>query len=446
MIDVIFTIIISSIIMTILQSNFHRKINKIFDSLWKRLIKKNMLIFTITEKNYSKRFKAIMYYISKKDDPSIRTLSEIFETKYNAREEEYLENTKLGVYKIDQPMEFNVDKNIKGKVYMKEKQTFEYNGRTNYADITVLEIYSKNLKLIELEKWVEKKLEEYETYLKAKSCDKQLLVEISWDPKEKEIETYKSIWESNANFQNRFFTNKEQILDKINFFIKNPEWYKKRGIPYTLGFLLWGEPGCGKTGFIKALMNLTGRHGISIKLNNRFDMNKLREIIFDENIDDETLIPPENRILIFEDIDCMGTIVKDRDLNDQKEDEKNKEKKKDTDLVSILENYDNYNNNLSFFLNILDGLQECPGRIIIMTTNKPEILDKALIRPGRIDFNIHFTKATINDIKNILNFYWELNEDISIDEACNMKYSHAEIVNFCRISSSLQETIQKLIK
>ena len=50
------------------------------------------------------------------------------------------------------------------------------------------------------------------------------------------------------------------------------------------------------------------------------------------------------------------------------------------------------NNNLSFFLNIIDGLNECSGRIIIMTTNKIDYLDKAIIRPGRIDIKINFKK------------------------------------------------------
>jgi hypothetical protein len=61
-------------------------------------------------------------------------------------------------------------------------------------------------------------------------------------------------------------------------------------------------------------MNLTGRHGISIKLNNRFDMNKLRDIIYKDEVCDEIIIPQKNRILIFEDIDCMGELVKDRDI------------------------------------------------------------------------------------------------------------------------------------
>lgn len=40
-------------------------------------------------------------------------------------------------------------------------------------------------------------------------------------------------------------------------------------------------------------------------------------------------------------------------------------------------------------LNVLDGVVDTPGRIVIMTTNHPETLDAALIRPGRIDKKIY---------------------------------------------------------
>ena len=40
---------------------------------------------------------------------------------------------------------------------------------------------------------------------------------------------------------------------------------------------------------------------------------------------------------------------------------------------------------LAGLLNVLDGVVDCPNRILIMTTNHPEKLDAALIRPGRID-------------------------------------------------------------
>jgi len=429
--------------------NFICKYIKKYDKTYK-------LKFSSSEKEASRNFKAIMHHISKNNDPSVKTLMEPEGfRKYNRKTDCY-EESKIADYRVDQVREFDVDKNIKGRVYYKQKES-RYLDKKEYTDITFLEIYSTKMSSLDLQNWVENKCDEYETYLRNKTCSQQLLVEISWDPKEKDQNVYFNPWKSNVTFENRFFTKKEDILDKINFFLKNPEWYERRGVPYTLGILLWGEPGCGKTGFIKALMNLTGRHGVSIKLNNRFNMNKLRDIMYDEELSDEIIIPQQNRILIFEDIDCMGEIIQDRsikekkrlDIEIEKKEKKEKSNKKNSDSEDdmtklIAECDNNYNNNLSYFLNILDGLQESPGRIIVMTTNKPEVLDKAFIRPGRIDFNICFNKATIEDIKNILTFFWEKPVD-DLPEELNYIYSHAEITNFCRISESLEETIQKII-
>jgi chaperone BCS1 len=224
-------------------------------------------------------------------------------------------------------------------------------------------------------------------------------------------------------------------------------------------------------------MNLTRRHGISIKLNNRFDMNKLRDIIYDDEIGNDIIIPQKDRILIFEDVDCMGELLKDRTLKNTDTDKSlynNKDRfnsnknqyassdsednnssqivkkincKTNEDVItkSITDSDNAYNNNLSYFLNILDGLQECPGRIIIMTTNKPGQLDKAFIRPGRIDFNINFTKASSQDIENMLDFYWK-RQVSNLPKPIDNLYSHAEIINFCRTSESLESTIKKLGK
>merc|ERR1712096_347001 len=47
--------------------------------------------------------------------------------------------------------------------------------------------------------------------------------------------------------------------------------------------------------------------------------------------------------------------------------------------------------NLSGLLNVLDGVVDSPGRILVMTTNYPQKLDPALIRPGRINKRIHLS-------------------------------------------------------
>ena len=56
---------------------------------------------------------------------------------------------------------------------------------------------------------------------------------------------------------------------------------------------------------------------------------------------------------------------------------------------------------LSFLLNIIDGIMETPGRILIITSNFYERIDKAFTRPGRIDISMEMknaTKAVINNM------------------------------------------------
>ncbi len=473
LLDMIYMGLVATVAFVVLSSGFKNKVYRKIESVYHHYDKTNSITFSSNEKTTSKRFKAIMFWVSKQSHPTVKKLLEIIETKYSRKIDDY-EETKQNCYRVDQNSQFEIAKDIFGKISYREKEITDNFGKTKHEEVVYLEIFSKKLNLVQLQKWVEDRNKEYESHVRTKASSEQLLVEIGWNSKDKELDIYYNPWSSNATFSNRFFTGKEDILKKIEFFISSPEWYSARGLPWTLGFLIWGKPGCGKTGFIKALMNLTRRHGITIKLNDKFDLKKLKEVIYDEEICDSLIIPQDKKIIILEDIDCMGELIKDRDLQEKS---KNKAKIPDSDISDFEEESDetvrkvtkrlankvslitkksdeNENNNLSYLLNILDGLQECPGRIVIMTTNKPEVLDSALIREGRIDYKIEFTYATTQDVINIVQHYWfetsskeELSEALAnITEDVNKLYSHASIVNMCRSSESVQETVSKITK
>jgi len=55
----------------------------------------------------------------------------------------------------------------------------------------------------------------------------------------------------------------------------------------------------------------------------------------------------------------------------------------------------------------LDGILESNGIIYVITTNYPEKLDKALLRPGRINFTIDFKKSDYHTIKEMLEYFYE---------------------------------------
>ena len=63
--------------------------------------------------------------------------------------------------------------------------------------------------------------------------------------------------------------------------------------------------------------------------------------------------------------------------------------------------------NLSGLLNVLDGVVDTPGRIVIMTSNHPEMLDPALIRPGRIDKKILLGYMAAEDVVAMVQHYFQ---------------------------------------
>eukprot|EP00173_Palmaria_palmata_P005495 Plantae.Rhodophyta-Palmaria_palmata.ctg9894.p1 GENE.Plantae.Rhodophyta-Palmaria_palmata.ctg9894~~Plantae.Rhodophyta-Palmaria_palmata.ctg9894.p1 ORF type:complete len:184 (+),score=42.06 Plantae.Rhodophyta-Palmaria_palmata.ctg9894:48-554(+) len=63
--------------------------------------------------------------------------------------------------------------------------------------------------------------------------------------------------------------------------------------------------------------------------------------------------------------------------------------------------------NLTGLLNVLDGVVDTPGRILIMTTNHPEMLDPALVRPGRIDKKIMLGYMRAVDVIHMIEHYFQ---------------------------------------
>ena len=272
---------------------------------------------------------------------------------------------------------------------------------------------------------------------------------------------------TNKSLNNVFGKHLKVVKDRINLFINNPEWYEKKGIPYTLGILLHGPPGTGKTSLIKAIAKDTKRHIFNIKLQKDTTQTQLKNLFFEENISvnknkkqEIYSIPLDERIYVIEDIDCIGDIVLQRKNIKQESNQKNKNNNNDNDknndnfginpsdlinnnkvnnIIGYDSNNDNFSNfennftvsdidnneeikelktdkikeethpemlNLSFLLNLMDGILETPGRILIMTTNYPEKLDKAFIRPGRIDINLEVGYCDLSMINEMYcNFY-----------------------------------------
>ena len=261
---------------------------------------------------------------------------------------------------------------------------------------------------------------------------------------------------TNRSFNNLFGPEIDIIRKRVEFFIKNKKWYDKKGIPYTLGLLLSGQSGAGKTSTIKCLVNETRRHIININLNNDITKNQLENLFFNEVINtfnpstgknEQFCIPLEQRVYVLEDIDCQSDLVMERSLKQNvnnndfiipKDNIINNSANTNDNIVTNANNNstnnnstnnnstnnnstnNNKNNNsqkidLSFLLNLLDGILETPGRIVILTSNYPKVLDHALIRPGRIDIIADFKKCTHETLIEMIEYFYDIelgDEDI----------------------------------
>lgn len=262
----------------------------------------------------------------------------------------------------------------------------------------------------------------------------------------------KSKFTTNRTFDNVFFEERVQVQHRTKFFLENRGWYDKKGIPYTLGFLFHGPPGCGKTSSVKAVANEGRRHIVNIQLSEIKTKQQLQHLFFNDDIHvyngsntEKYTIPVSERLYVIEDIDAMGDTVLRREWKKPTFDTP-KQKASGDPFLDREQESEKETIDLSFLLNLLDGTLEANGRILIITTNFPERIDRALIRPGRIDMIVHFKKCSIDVVKEMANAFYEKDVPIPDEPSLSYKWSPAEVnqILFRNFSNS-QQAIDDLL-
>ena len=238
-------------------------------------------------------------------------------------------------------------------------------------------------------------------------------------------------FQTSRTFDNVFFEQSDIVKNHTKFFLDRKDWYEKKGIPHTLGFMFHGEPGCGKTSTIKAIANVGKRHIINIHLSEIKSKEQLSHLFFNDEIHvldnqktERYTIPVNERMYVIEDIDAMGDAVLRREW--KKPEPVKKEPFLDA-FGNIIEEPEKNPIDLSFLLNLLDGTLESCGRIIAISTNFPERIDRALIRPGRIDMIIQFKKCSLKILKEMITSFYEIEIEDLTDITLNEKWSPAEV-------------------
>lgn len=285
------------------------------------------------------------------------------------------------------------------------------------ASQTDLVVFSNVLKVSEIRAWIDEvhaayvaeknnKLGNKNYYFNEMVAEPTATVELlpdgssrktyRWENMPKLLTFTMNEFRTSKSFENVYGHHVDELKERLDLFVNHPEWYKERGIPHSLGILLHGVAGSGKTSTIKAIAHDTQRHIFNLSLREFTTQRQLTNLFFNETVVVQSYdggkmtlkIPLNKRVYVIEDIDCLTDVALDRRFK------KHEENGKGDGLT------------LSFLLNLLDGVLETPGRILVITSNYPEKLDHAFVRPGRIDVKIEFKHASRAFILDMINKFY----------------------------------------
>jgi chaperone BCS1 len=170
---------------------------------------------------------------------------------------------------------------------------------------------------------------------------------------------------------------KTRVLSDINWFLNAQNWYFQRGLPYHRGYMLSGPPGTGKSSLVHALASHLGRTIYHLNLSSIAGDGELQEAFAEA---------PRDGILLIEDIDVFKTTHQRSETGDN-----------DATSGRV---------SLSGLLNVLDGVGTPDGRIFFLTSNHPDKLDKALLRPGRVDLHERLNGIGGDNVKEFFSKFY----------------------------------------
>ena len=419
---------------------------------------------------FSEQFKSVWKHIIHNiyENKSINEIREMisFDTKYDweSNSESSKEN---GLFVVSQQRKFLFCEKLGIYAYTRFNTMESRDEKTDKSsfntEIIEVVLYSYKSSVSEIKDYIELIKQSYlEKLQKSRDNKRFIYTLIKTKYEDSRFECWdEDLFTSTRSFNNMFFEKKQNILDQINFFINNRNWYVEKGIPYTLGIGLYGPPGTGKTSFIKALAKHTERHIISLSLKTIKTRRQLMEFFFEDRYNTDNKkhsIGFDNKIIVIEDIDAQGDIVLDR--TNKKSSNQNSNKKLDTLLNCLIEGNNSDDNNekekvskdstvsktyssannflkqdddsitLDDILTLWDGIKETDGRILIISSNHYDKLDPALRRPGRIDINLEMKLVSRNIFQEIYtHLYGNMMIEKNIKKIKDYFHSPAEIVN-----------------
>ncbi|WP_138005336.1 CDC48 family AAA ATPase [Halalkalirubrum salinum] len=209
---------------------------------------------------------------------------------------------------------------------------------------------------------------------------------------------------------------KERLRETIQWPLEYPAVFEQMDMESAKGVLLYGPPGTGKTLLAKAVANESESNFISIKgpeLLNKFvgeSEKGVREVFSKARENAPTIV-------FFDEIDSIAT-----------------ERGSGSTDSGVGERV------VSQLLTELDGLETLEDVVVIATTNRPDLIDSALLRPGRLDRHVHVPVPDEEARRAILDVHTEhkpLADDVDLDALARRTsgYVGADLEALCREAS-----------
>ncbi|KAF1794736.1 P-loop containing nucleoside triphosphate hydrolase [Phytophthora cactorum] len=205
---------------------------------------------------------------------------------------------------------------------------------------------------------------------------------------------------------------KQALREAVEWPLQHPEAFTRMGIRPPKGVLLYGPPGCSKTLAAKALATESGMNFIAIKGPELFSKwvgeseQQVREVFRKARAASPTVV-------FFDEIDALASTRGSGGSSGA------------SDRV------------LSQLLTELDGLEPLKRVLVVAATNRPDLLDPALMRPGRVDRALYVSPPDVPAREQILQIHTRktpLASDVSLAELAiaTARFSGAELQALCR--------------
>ncbi|GAA5976177.1 hypothetical protein JCM10908_005408 [Rhodotorula pacifica] len=206
---------------------------------------------------------------------------------------------------------------------------------------------------------------------------------------------------------------KAKLKESVEWPLLHPDTFKRLGVRPPRGVLLYGPPGCSKTLIAKALATEGGLNFIAVKGPEVFNKyvgeseRAIREVF-------RKARAAAPSIVFLDEVDALAPA---------RGSEESSGPTGDRVLMSLLTE--------------MDGIEELNGVIVLAATNRPDVIDPALMRPGRLDRILYVSPPDFEARKHIFNITFAkmaVNEDVNVDELAELTdgCSGAECASVCQ--------------